>query len=244
MIALKLLCDGCVLLSKVENMQELLKTIQIRVNDRIYAKDPDSSELGRNIINESVEIIHEIGFDAFTFKKLAISLGTTESTVYRYFENKHRLLVYLTSWYWGWLEYKIVLGTSNMAQPEECLEKIITIISNPLLENQTHDLLDLKKLYHIIISESPKAFLTKLVETEVREGFFATFMRVNDRIIKVIEEINPDYKHAKTLASMLLDAVSNQWFLSLHFPSLTDIGMDNDYLATFLTSIAKKSITA
>ncbi len=78
-------------------MQELLKTVQIRVNDRIYAKDPDSSDLGRNIINESVEIIHEIGFDAFTFKKLAISLGTTESTVYRYFDNKHRLLVYLTS---------------------------------------------------------------------------------------------------------------------------------------------------
>ncbi|MDZ7604537.1 MAG: TetR/AcrR family transcriptional regulator [Cyclobacteriaceae bacterium] len=225
-------------------MQELLKTVQIRVNDRIYAKDPDSSDLGRNIINESVEIIHEIGFDAFTFKKLAISLGTTESTVYRYFENKHRLLVYLTSWYWGWLEYKIVLGTSNLADPEEILQKIIAIISNPLSENQTHDLMSLEKLHNIIISESPKAFLTKLVETEVREGFFANFIRVNDRIIKVINEINPDYIHARTMASMLLDTVSNQWFLSLHFPSLTDVGMDNDRLAAFLTSITKRCLTS
>jgi AcrR family transcriptional regulator len=225
-------------------MQELLKTVQIRVNDRIYAKDPDSSDLGRNIINESVEIIHEIGFDAFTFKKLAISLGTTESTVYRYFDNKHRLLVYLTSWYWGWLEYKIVLGTSNLADPEETLQKIIAIISKPLSEDQTHNLLNLEKLYNIIISESPKAFLTKLVENEVKEGFFANFIRINDRIVKVIKEINPDYEHARTLASMLLDTVSNQWFLSLHFPSLTDIGMDNDRLTTFLTSVAKRSITS
>ncbi len=223
-------------------MQELLKTVQIRVNDRIYAKDPDSSELGRNIIRESVEIIHEIGFDAFTFKKLAISLGTTESTVYRYFENKHRLLVYLTSWHWGWLEYEIVLGTSNIADPEEMLEKIIAIISKPPSENQVHNLLNLSKLHEIIISESPKAFLTKLVETEVKEGFFANFMRINDRIIKVIKEINPDYMHPRAVASMLLDAAMNQRFLSLHFPSITDIGNDENSLANLLNSIVKKSI--
>ena len=223
-------------------MQELLKNVQIRVNDRIYAKDPDSSELGKNIIRESVEIIHEIGFDAFTFKKLAISLGTTESTVYRYFENKHRLLVYLTSWHWGWLEYEIVLGTSNIADPEEMLEKIVAIISKPSSENQVHNLLNLSKLHEIIISESPKAFLTKLVETEVKEGFFANFMRVNDRIIKVIKEINPDYMYPRAVASMLLDAAMNQRFLSLHFPSITDIGNDENSLANLLNSIVKNSI--
>ncbi len=136
------------------------------------------------------------------------------------------------------------MGTSNLADPEETLQKIIAIISKPLSENQTHDLLNLEKLYNIIISESPKAFLTKLVENEVKEGFFANFIRINDRIVKVIMEINPDYKHARTLASMLLDTVSNQWFLSLHFPSLTDIGMDKDYLVTFLTSVAKSSIAS
>lgn len=224
-------------------MQELLKSIQIRVNDRIYAKDPDSSELGRSIIRESVAIIHEIGFEAFTFKKLAIALGTTESTIYRYFENKHRLLVYLTSWYWGWLEYEIVLGSSNIVNPEEMLEKIIRIISKPLPNNQTHDLLDLAKLHEIIISESPKAFLTKGVEIEVKGGFFSNYMRVIDRIANVIREINPDFSYPRSVASMLLETVGNQRFLSHHFPTLTDIGEDENALANCLISITKKSIS-
>ena len=224
-------------------MQELLKTVQIRVSDRIYAKDPDSSELGRNIIRESVELIDELGLDAFTFKKLATSLSTTESTVYRYFENKHRLLVYLTSWYWGWLEYEIVLGTSNIAEPEDLLKKMIDIICTPVLENQVHDLLDISKLHNIIISESPKAFQTKLVEMEAKEGFFTNFIRINDRIIKVIKNINPAYPHPRALASMLLDAAGNQQFLSLHFPSLSDVGLSENNLGQFLNSVVKKSIS-
>ena len=90
-------------------MHELLKNIQIKVNDKIYIKDPESSDLGKSIIKHSIEMIHAMGMEAFTFKKLAIKLGTTESTVYRYFENKHKLLIYLISWYWGWLEYEMVL---------------------------------------------------------------------------------------------------------------------------------------
>jgi len=136
-----------------------------------------------------------------------------------------------------------VLGTSNIADPNEMLEKIIDIISKPPSENQVHDLLDLSKLYEIIISESPKAFLTKLVDTEVKEGFFANFARINDRIIMALKEINPDYPHVRALASMLLDTAGNQRFLSLHFPSLTDIGSGGNLLAIFLTSIVKKSIS-
>lgn len=224
-------------------MQELLKSIQVRVNERIYAKDPDSSDLGKSIIRESVEIIQEIGFEAFTFKKLAIHLGTTESTIYRYFENKHRLLVYITSWYWGWLEYEIVLGTANIADPNEMLERIIDYISKPPSENQVHYLLDLSKLYEIIISESPKAFLTRSVETEVKEGFFTNFIRVHDRIIKVIKEINPNYPYARALASLLLDSVGNQRFLSSHMPSITEVGNNSDVLSIFLTSIVKRNIS-
>jgi AcrR family transcriptional regulator len=84
-------------------MQELIKNIQIKVNNNIYLKDPESSEIGKNIIANSIDMIHEIGLEGFTFKKLSKALHTTESTIYRYFENKHKLLIYLISWYWvGW----------------------------------------------------------------------------------------------------------------------------------------------
>lgn len=40
-------------------------------------------------------MIYKTGYEAFTFKKLAEDIGTTEAGIYRYFENKYKLLVYL-----------------------------------------------------------------------------------------------------------------------------------------------------
>ncbi|MFT8175893.1 TetR/AcrR family transcriptional regulator, partial [Salmonella enterica] len=87
---------------------ELLSQIVISVNPKLYVKNPESSELGRKIIQQSILLIDEIGFEAFTFKKLGERIGSNESSLYRYFENKHKLLLYLTSWYWGWMEYRVV----------------------------------------------------------------------------------------------------------------------------------------
>ena len=38
--------------------------------NKIFIKDPESSELGKRIIEHSILLIDEIGFDSFTFKKL------------------------------------------------------------------------------------------------------------------------------------------------------------------------------
>ena len=54
----------------------------------LYNKDPQSSTLGQNLLKESAKILAEEGFDTFTLKKLAQNLQTTESSVYRYFDNK------------------------------------------------------------------------------------------------------------------------------------------------------------
>ena len=70
-------------------------SITVQVDERLFVKDPNSSDLGRRIIRHSIEMIHGIGFEAFTFKKLAQRINTSEPSVYRYFENKHKLLLYL-----------------------------------------------------------------------------------------------------------------------------------------------------
>ena len=48
-------------------MQNLLSNLKITINEKLYVKDPETSELGRNILKNSIILIDEIGFEAFTF---------------------------------------------------------------------------------------------------------------------------------------------------------------------------------
>ena len=79
--------------------------IKFKLNDSLFCKDPQDTDLGRKIIKHGILLIDELGFEAFTFKKLAKGIQSTEASVYRYFENKHLLLLYLTSLYWEWVSY-------------------------------------------------------------------------------------------------------------------------------------------
>lgn len=222
-------------------MQDFLRSIQIRVNDKIFIKDPESSDLGKNIIKHSIEMIHSMGMEAFTFKKLAIKLGTTESTIYRYFENKHKLLIYLISWYWGWMEYEMVLKSVNIANPIEKLKHLIEVVCDPLKNNITHDDYELGQLHEIIIEESPKAFFTKQVDHENEDGLFSNYKRINERLIASIKEINGTYPQANTMASMIIECSNQQRFHALHFPKLTDI-KDGSDLVDFLSNMVIKTI--
>ena len=74
-------------------MESLFSNIKIQVHSAIYIKDPETTELGRKILKESIILIDDIGFENFTFKKLGEKIGSNESSIYRYFENKHRLLI-------------------------------------------------------------------------------------------------------------------------------------------------------
>ncbi|MEM0544141.1 TetR/AcrR family transcriptional regulator, partial [Flavobacterium sp. j3] len=44
-------------------MNHLLLSLKIQVNEKIYLKDPEKSVLGRKIIQESIVLIDEIGFE-------------------------------------------------------------------------------------------------------------------------------------------------------------------------------------
>lgn len=223
-------------------MQELLKNIQIRVNDNIYLKDPESSTIGKNIVKTSIEMIQIMGMEAFTFKKLATELNTTESTVYRYFENKHKLLLYLLSWYWGWLEYEMVLSSINVVDPVERLKNTIETICDPIKNEIDHEYIQLKPLHEIIIEESLKAFLTRKVDLENENGLFSNYKRINDRLIRNIQEINPEFRYANTMASVIIDSANQQRFLALHFPKLTDLNKKGTELCDFLSLMVLNTI--
>src|SRR5688572_17292261 len=95
--------------------------IRFSVNEKIYIRDPESSEIGKQIVKNSIDLIYSLGFEHFTFKKLAMEMASTEATVYRYFENKHRVLLYILNWYWSYMEYLVDFRLQNVADKKERL---------------------------------------------------------------------------------------------------------------------------
>ena len=203
-------------------MDQLLSNIKIQVNEKLFVKDPETSALGKKIIQESIILIDEIGFDDFTFKKLGEKLGSNESSVYRYFENKHKLLVYLSSWYWSWMEYRLVFATSNFANPLEKLKKAISIVTEKVEDDQKTLHINESILNKIIIAEFTKTFHTKEVDQENKEGFYYIYIRVINRLTAIITEVNPDYLYPKSLASSIVEGAMHQHFLKDHMQAITD----------------------
>jgi AcrR family transcriptional regulator len=203
-------------------MDQLLKNLKVMVNEKIYLKDPESSDLGRKIVEHSILLIDEIGFDSFTFKKLGSAIGSNESSVYRYFENKHKLLLYLTSWYWGWLEYKLVLATNSISSPSERLLRAIEIVAAPVREDSSYSHINEMLLNKIVINEYSKSYLTKEVDKENKDGYFSIYKRLITRLRDLIKGVCPSYKYPASLASTVVEGVMHQHFLKEHFVSITD----------------------
>ena len=221
--------------------------LQLQMNENLFLRDPQETELGRRIIEESIAMIDELGFEKFTFKKLAQQIESTEASVYRYFDNKHRLLVYLIAWYWNWLEFRIDFATNNIENPETKLEIALRIVTELKKRDQSFPQIDEEALFRIVILESDKTFLTKQVDIDNREGLFRGFKSLCKKIADFVEEINPNYKSASSLISTVLQAAHHQLFYAEHLPSLTNLQPGDDLHAdneAFLKDLIFKTIKA
>lgn len=203
-------------------MDKLLQGVQIKINEKLFLKDPESSELGKKIIEVSIQMISEIGCENFTFKKLGQKIGSNESSIYRYFENKHKLLLYLTSWYWSWIEYQLVFATNSIENSKEKLLKSIAIVTRAIKNDSAFSHIDEALLNKIVINEYSKSYLTKEVDKENREGYFMIYKRLVGRFRDMIIAVNPYYEYPSSLASTILESGLHQHFLKDHFSSLTD----------------------
>lgn len=223
-------------------MDSLIQQIHIRVNEKIYIKDPNSSELGNKIIEESIKLIDKVGMEHFTFRKLSHKINSTEASIYRYFENKHKLLLYLTSWYWGWMEYQLVFSTTNISSPIERLKLAIQLLSKNISKNEKFGTIPLDLLSRILIAESAKAYLIKEVDNVNKDGAYSSYKRLIARISNIILEINPKFKFSHTLISTIVEGIHHQKYFADHLPSLTDIKADDKQLASFYTKMALATI--
>lgn len=223
-------------------MQSILSNIIISVNDKLYVKNPETSDLGKKIIEQSILLIDDIGFENFTFKKLGEKINSNESSIYRYFESKHKLMLYLSSWYWGWIEYKLVFATNNVNNPLEKLKKAITIVTEKVNDESETTHINEAVLNRIIVQEFTKTLLTKEVDEENKEGFFIVYKRIINRIIEIIIEVNPNYLFAKSLASSIVEGALHQHFLKEHLKTITSCDETNTvtdfYLDLVVTTLS------
>jgi len=198
-------------------------SVQILVNEKIYLRDPEQTELGRKIVSKGIELIDDIGFEAFTFKKLAQEISSTEASIYRYFENKHKLLSYFTAWYWGWLEYQVDYQTHNLDDPEKKLRLCIQVLAGSSETPHQFQHIDISRLGNIVMNEAAKAYLTKWVDNDNKKGYFLGFKSLCGKIAANISQINPSFKYPRALTSTIIEAAHQQRFFSLHLPRLTEI---------------------
>ncbi|MFV9482396.1 TetR/AcrR family transcriptional regulator [Christiangramia sp. ASW11-125] len=203
-------------------MDKLYQNINISVNSELFLKDPESSELGKKIVGQGILLIDDIGFEKFTFKKLGVKIKSNESSIYRYFENKHKFLVYITNWFWGWKEFQLTMSTYGISDSNEKLLKAIEVITHPVVQDFRFQHINEVALNHIIINESSKSYLTKEVETDNKEGYFSIYKRLVTRIAEMISEVSADYEYSLSLSSMVLDGALHQHFLKDHIQSITD----------------------
>jgi hypothetical protein len=99
-----------------------------------------------------------------------------------------------------------------------------------------------KKLNQIIISESSKAYLTREVDEENKQGAFSAYKRLVGRVSEIVTEINADYKYPRMLISTVIEGAHHQRFFASHLHSLTDIVPGEDSITSFYKEMVIKAI--
>lgn len=197
--------------------------LTFKLNERLYVRDPQSTELGQKIVSKGIEMIDGLGFEQFTFKKLATQVNSTEPSIYRYFENKHRLLHYLTAWYWSWMDYRLDLATASLQSSEEKLRAAIRVITEEKKSDPSFQHVNEEALHRIVVNELEKTYLTKWVDDDNQAGLFGGFKTLTKKISGFIRDVAPEYPFPNSLVSTLLLAANEQLFFVQHLPTLSNL---------------------
>lgn len=223
-------------------MNHLQSQIAFNINPNVFVKDPLSSDLGHRIIRAGVDLIAEIGFDAFTFKKLASEIQSTEASIYRYFESKHNFLAYLTMWYWGWMSYQLVLCTMNIEDANvrliNCVKTLTSRVSEDMIFSQVNE----TKLQHIVFTESSKVYLNKNVDKDNQDGFFKSYKALVQFVADIVLEVRSEYKYPRMLITTIVESSHHQRFFADHLPLLTDVVDDEDAVTSCYVELVQKTL--
>lgn len=217
----------------------MIDSIILKQPEGTYLKDPQGSDLGIKIIKESIELMEEIGIEDFTFKKLSVRIESTEASVYRYFESKHQLLLYLYSWYWGWKMVEIDRATHFISTD---FDKLITAM-NLLIQQENKAAFafsfSYEKLRNLIEKEGIKSFLTKKVDDENQIGAFDNYKKLVALLSSWVVATKKDFQFPNMLITTIIEGAHLQHFFGNHLKRLTNHSDTNDNVAEFYKQLVQ-----
>ena len=216
--------------------------VKFDINEKVYLRNPESSEVGKLMVKKAIDLIYVLGFEQFTFKKLAAEINSTEATIYRYFENKHRLLLYILNWYWCYMEFLVTFKLENVSDKKEKLKNIVYLLTHELSESASQFDYNKKFLNQIVITESSKVYLVKEVAEINKNEVFKPYKDLCSKIAEVITQYNSSYKYPRSLSTTLIETSHHQQYFSVNLPRLTDISSKNnaDYTSQFIEELLFK----
>ncbi len=204
--------------------------LRFTVPKKLYLRDPQDTDYGKKLLLHAVELFSEIGFEAFTFRKLATKMDSSEVSIYRYFENKHYILLYLYCWYWEWLAYLVDINTRNISDPGKKLKIALHKIVFATTEDELTQYIDVKKLQLILITESSKAYHIHDIDKENKLGFFIPFKKLVEQLAAILLEVNPTFQYARSLSTTVFEMIRNQHYYTLHLQRLSDLKKSKNLL--------------
>ena len=216
--------------------------VKFDINEKVYLRNPESSEVGKLMVKKAIDLIYLLGFEQFTFKKLAVEINSTEATIYRYFENKHRLLLYILNWYWCYMEFLVTFKLENVSDKKEKLKNIVYLLTHELSESASQFDYNKKFLNQIVITESSKVYLVKEVAEINKNEVFKPYKDLCSKIAEVITEYNTSYKYPRSLSTTLIETSHHQQYFSVNLPRLTDISTTSnaEYTSQFIEELLFK----
>jgi AcrR family transcriptional regulator len=204
-------------------MRKKLKFSEGKMAEGLFLKDPMGSELGQKIVGQGILLLDDLGMETFTFKKLATEISTTEASIYRYFENKHRFLLYILSLHWIKLQQQVIALRQAELPVSEKITNLISILI--AAAGETHPLTSIhtQALHRIVVKESNKAYMTKEVDQDNTRRFFVAYKSLSKSIAEFILEVNQDFRFARSLATSLIELSHLHLFFAEHLPSLVAV---------------------
>jgi hypothetical protein len=223
-------------------MDSITSRIKLKLNEKVFKKDPQSSELGLKIVSEGINMMEELGLESFNFRKLGSRIESTEASLYRYFDSKHHFLAYLIMWYWSWMDYQVAMKTINIDDPKLRLRNALKVITKEVLVDSEVTHVNEVKLNKIVVTESTKVYHHKGVEEDNKQGFFIVYKELVHRIASILLEIEPDYKYPHMLISTIIEGAHHQRFFAEYLPRLTDQIEGEDSVSCFYINLVESQL--
>jgi AcrR family transcriptional regulator len=202
--------------------------IHLKPDPALYLRDPEGTRLGQAILSEGLVLMNELGVEAFTFKKLAARIDSTEVSLYKYFPNKQRLLQYYFQLYWLWLRQVCGRHAERSVDPLGTVRSVVDALCGVWPKDVPTAQLDPFALRLLVIEEGMKSYLHKNVDADNARRLFLPYKALSAFIAECLVAYRKDVPMPRSFATTIIEMAHSLPFAMEHLPSLTELSNKKD----------------